>query len=320
MRAARRVKASFVKQKRYAEAAAIDFIIDDYDVDTSSLRHERKDGTTFTPNEHYCQRCGAQTINCKFHTFYECPDNEDIVEWEVVSTQKLCKIAKADWDNNRCLWARGLLPGDQARPEGYRRARSYEEVKIVKTSNFVKLAMEEGGGATDGAGAPTSIPPQCRRVSSGGAASTIDPDSPWEGGEYGGFWAPVPGRQTVPRAELWATILFLHAIPRPTSMTLLVDASYVVSGFRNIQDRMKGSNGDMWTVLFDIVRERQQQGGASSVTKVKAHQDKVAILLKEQVDDRKMLLNALADGAADKGGRGPQRCDARFQRCRRQHK
>ena len=301
LRAARQAKAIFIKSKRFLEAKAVEAVIAGYDVDPDQVGKTNHDGAKVIPNEYFCQRCDLRVINSAWHCFYGCPDNDNIDASEVAQSGKLIALAEKGWNTHRCLWARGLLPRDLACPAPYDKERTYDDVKITATPNFERMAKASGRGGTDGAGAPKSLPPQCRRVASGGAVSTIMGADLWGAGEYGGFWAAVPGRQTVPRAELWAVIVFLSRIPRSLNMKLCIDASYVVNGLAKIKNRMAGDNGDMWTLLYDILQTRRAAGSDSELVKTKAHSDKPKVVFNVSVDPEQVIENCLADGAADQG-------------------
>jgi hypothetical protein len=70
----------------------------------------------------------------------------------------------------------------------------------------------------------------------------------------------TPGRATVPRAELWAAILAVRSASVGSTLAIHPDALYVHRGIIAPADGKKrlesGRNGDLWTLLFSAVREK----------------------------------------------------------------
>lgn len=77
----------------------------------------------------------------------------------------------------------------------------------------------------------------------------------------------MPGRQTVPRAELQGCILYLDYLIGIknlldeatrnciTARPVNIDASYVVEGVKkgDIDSLIDGMNGDVWAILFEKI-------------------------------------------------------------------
>ncbi len=137
-----------------------------------------------------------------------------------------------------------------------------------------------------------------RRVYSGASAFRLSDDG--EEVLVGGMVAEVPGRQTVPRAELWGAALLANAAPSSGPFEITLDAAYVVNGLSRRGERFRGANGDLWTILARIIDDR---AGETSISKVKSH------VLEEQLEQvaarqhcwRHVVGNELADAAADTG-------------------
>ena len=57
----------------------------------------------------------------------------------------------------------------------------------------------------------------------------------------------VPGRQTVPRAEIWAVLLILRAWDGSYDLEVVTDATYTVCGMilQNRQKHSRGRNRDI---------------------------------------------------------------------------
>ncbi len=137
-----------------------------------------------------------------------------------------------------------------------------------------------------------------RRVYSGAATFKLSEDG--EEVLAGGLVAEVPGRQTVPRAELWGAALLANAAPADGPFEITLDAAYVTNGLSRRGDRFRGANGDLWTILARIIDDR---AGETSISKVKSH------VLEEQLEQvanrqhcwRHVVGNELADASADTG-------------------
>ena len=60
----------------------------------------------------------------------------------------------------------------------------------------------------------------------------------------------VPGRQTVPQAELWGTIQVFSRVDEKTNIQIPIDAKYVTRGITHGCELEQGPNGDMWSNFF----------------------------------------------------------------------
>ena len=78
----------------------------------------------------------------------------------------------------------------------------------------------------------------------------------------------MPGKQTVPRAELWGAIQILSKVDRKTNIQIPIDAKYVTKGIAHRGDLVQGPNGDLWSILFQLIDERS---GVTDFIKVKSH-------------------------------------------------
>ena len=66
----------------------------------------------------------------------------------------------------------------------------------------------------------------------------------------------MPGRQTVRRAELWGAIQILSRIDEKSNIPIPIDAKYVTRGIAHRGDLEQGPNGDLWSILFQLIDER----------------------------------------------------------------
>ena len=108
----------------------------------------------------------------------------------------------------------------------------------------------------------------------------------------------VPGRQTVPRSELWGAIHTLGSTAPTIAVSIGIDASYVVNGTNNRGALIAGPNGDLWSILYKIIDGRT---GTTTIYKVKSHLDeKGPRAIKDKLISFDHLVgNTLADEVAE---------------------
>ena len=108
----------------------------------------------------------------------------------------------------------------------------------------------------------------------------------------------TPGRQTVPRSELWGAINLKPRVHINVCARLGIDAAYVTQGACNRLRLEKGANGDLWGLFFAILDLRI---GDIDFHKVSSHIEGIGLKaimwgFAELVD---IIGNALADEAAE---------------------
>ena len=108
----------------------------------------------------------------------------------------------------------------------------------------------------------------------------------------------TPGRQTVPRAELFGTIVLTTRVHYNACVRLGVDAVYVTTGVLKRTRLERGSNGDLWGLFFMVMNLRTAD---LHMEKVASHIESQAVEAvqwgyAELVD---MMGNALAEEAAE---------------------
>ena len=183
-----------------------------------------------------------------------------------------------------CLYYRGLVPW----PDWHRPS----EQRAVQTSNYAAMLATANIVAGDGGGAPPGVPKPAQRVATGMALLRVHNDQllEWAVAAY-----TVPGRQTVPRAELQGLIKAGQA----THVTqYLSDASYVVAGPSSSQFKqisyLASVNGDLWQQYF-----AQDELTRKIPIKVKAH--RTAVQAARDGDFWAFVANCFADAAAGVG-------------------
>ena len=102
---------------------------------------------------------------------------------------------------------------------------------------------------SDGSGGVHSKDPRLRRV--GWSIVRLDQDGELREACHG----IVPGKQTVPRAELVALLILAENIEVAGNYELRVDAQYLLTSMASPTRAKRGSNGDLWTRFF---RAREQ--------------------------------------------------------------
>ena len=102
------------------------------------------------------------------------------------------------------------------------------------------------------------LPAAIRRCGAGSAAFRMYGDAQnFQSTAAGARLSDTPGKQTVPRAELWAAILEAQNTPHGQELELHIDAAYVTNGMDKMSQLSKGHNGDLWHLLATTVSERQ---------------------------------------------------------------
>ena len=108
----------------------------------------------------------------------------------------------------------------------------------------------------------------------------------------------VPGRQTLPRVELWVAVQILCRIDEKSNIQIPIDTKYVTRGIAHRSDLEQGHNGDMWSILFQLIDERS---GVTDVVKVKSHLEDEgrSVITQNKIGFHHMLANSLADVVAE---------------------
>ena len=244
-----------------------------------------------------CKRCNTNSIETPFHKDYTCPDNNSIDDPIIGKTNFLVAQCKTDSMSNPCKWFRALLPTGLLT-----QINTWIDEDMCKpsmSSDFIDGIQRTAKLATDGAGGNHGAP-RFARVAS--AAAYMRPD-----GTFAVIEALTPGRQAVPRAELYAIILVLQTMVKSTedlrrttdtftNTTIYVDASYVCNGLHtnNRTTYIQGINGDLWSQaynLYDIT-------GQPNITKVKSHVKTHNQLQRYNMDIDMFKLNTAADTIA----------------------
>ena len=144
-----------------------------------------------------------------------------------------------------------------------------------ESSGFKESASDNVLVASDGSGGSRETHKSVRRVAFGVATSSLQPpsDTSFKLLRTGFFGSQVPGRQTVPRAELRGATQILNRVDEKSNIQIPTDAKYVTSGIVHRGDLEQGPNGDLWSILFQLIDERS---GVTDVINAKSHLEDVA--------------------------------------------
>ena len=128
----------------------------------------------------------------------------------------------------------------------------------------------------DGSGGPKYAPASAPHMGSALAVFVVDEDgTTLRISEVGVEASTVPGRQTVPRAELWAANMAAEYVHPGERVELRPDASYVSKGMAAIGPGhilLRGRNGTLWSRLMET------GSGHLTAVKVTSHQDTGVLL------------------------------------------
>ena len=267
-----------------------------------------------------CDRCGAD-METPEHRYYDCPANASIVGEEELrwlqKSQWLVEKAKSRAAPDRLLWCRGVLPFNRSGRLAFEGPE--EEAKLpFQWAVGSKLPASQQGKEgcslyTDGSGGGVTPLPCLRRAGSGavwfGQTSEGRADmSPVGWSKIGAVAAAVPGRQTVPRAEVWAGVAAaeIEAAGRGRKMhSWVVDARYVQTGVASLvlaPGHQKSSlgkdfgarvNNDLWQEVETSV----QSGCLPLATWMKSHQT-LEEVARGSLAIEDYMGNALADALA----------------------
>ena len=115
------------------------------------------------------------------------------------------------------------------------------------------------------------------------------------------YW--LSGRkQTVPRAELWGAIQILSRVDGKTNIQIPIDAKYVTRGIAYRGDLVQGPNGDLWSILFQLIHERS---GVTDFIKVKSHLEDAgpSVIKQNKIALHHILANFVADVVAEEAAK-----------------
>ena len=281
--------AAFIRSEQFEEAKALECLVCNKSWNGARLFHS----DIIDYPQAMCTRCDSGALETPFHRYCSCKANDLIESDHVRKTQDLCRKAanQPEW---ACLWFRGILPGIAiGEPVGWQQASDCIE---YEKGEFNEILHRTGEAGTDGGGGSDREP--TTMIACSGTA-VVDPDT----SEIAFSYSKVPGRQSVPRAELWGLLHVLRRMQTGRSYTVYIDAAYVIRG---LGDRSSlyaaGTNGDLWVLVFaELSRLEAVANGGLNFVKVKSHVKSDDEWRKYDMTQRGLILNELADRAVEAG-------------------
>ena len=175
---------------------------------------------------------------------------------------------------------------------------SITDARVWESAGFTETINRSRIGYSDGSGGQSDIAKAIRLTAFG--LATFDflmKDGIPTASNIEVIGGESPGRQTVPRAELWGAILLISRVHNNVCARIGVDASYVTQGAHNRLRLERGANGDPWGLFFAILDLRS---GEIDIHKVSSHIETIgtkAVMwgYAELID---IIGNSLADEAA----------------------
>ena len=157
-----------------------------------------------------------------------------------------------------------------------------------------------GGRYSDGSGGPAAVPKIVSQVAFGVATFEFHIKGPddYNISNIHFLGGQVPGKQSVPRADLWGAIQTLCRADPEVDIDLGIDAAYVTNGVTNCTKLIAGSNGDLWSIMYVIMQYRT---GTTNIFKVKSHLDKAGpkAIQEKRINFLDLAGNFLADSVAE---------------------
>ena len=179
-----------------------------------------------------------------------------------------------------------------------------QEVRLWESIGFNEFASDNVLIASDGSGGSRETPKSVRQVAFGVATFSLQPqsDTSFELLRTAVFGGHVPGRQTVPRAEFWGAIQILSRVDEKSNIQIPIDAKQLTIGIVHRGDLEQGPNGDLGSILFQLIDERS---GVTDVIKVMSHLKDVgsSVITQNKIGFHHMLANSLADVVAEEAAK-----------------
>ena len=178
----------------------------------------------------------------EFHRYWVCVCNSRIDGPAVKDTQTLMTRAREEHQAYPCFWHRGTMLADlygiPTPPE------------VCSHQTFGHFSCGGGVYATDGSGGSNTSDPRFRRCA-WSVAHVGEQDE-----LLGAAWGPLPGKQTVGRAELWA-LLFLKN-PAPGDIVVYIDCQPIYKRWRAGRGSctVGTAMGDLWQMFWQSLDQR----------------------------------------------------------------
>ena len=215
---AKKARSQLIKEGSFTAARALDFLV----CGAINEPHLPADGSI--PNQFLCVRCDQKVPATRKHELWECPGNTMINHTHMKESEYLTSLAQEFWDTDQVLFARGLLPRDWF---SVNELAECNEAKMWESVDFGTCASNHVLFASDGSGGSRKTHQTLRQVAFGVATFDmhISNDTSFTLQQTGYLGFQVPGKQTVPRAELWGAIQILSKADGKTNIQIPIDAN-----------------------------------------------------------------------------------------------
>ena len=196
-----------------------------------------------------CTRCGAAYADA-FHTFWECPCNEDIQDEDVAKTQYLIPTALVQAVQYPCMWLRGILPASLMPTS----TTNLPENRVFRVEGQVPNPGQWPSGHYfgDGSGGRYSTYKQLRRCGVGLCKMQ------GEVLQFGVHYT-LPGiHQTVPRSEVSAFATLLEMLAEDSWVVFITDNLPLHKTFHQGPDvASKATNHDLYRIIFRHIESKR---------------------------------------------------------------
>ena len=192
------------------------------------------------PNQFLCVRCDQKVLATRKHELWECPGNTLIHHTHMKESEYLTSPAEEFWDTDQVLFVRGLLPRDWLLVS---ELAECNEVKMWESVDFSACAKNHVLFASDGSGGSRKTLQTLRQVAFGVATFDVHISNDTS------FTLQHTG-------YLGGAIQILSKVDGKTNIQIPIDAKYVTRGIAHRGDLVQGPNGDLWSILFQLIDER----------------------------------------------------------------
>ena len=217
---ARKAKRYFKKQGRHDAAQGLENIV------VGIYRPYANEGVYGV-----CPRCAKDVTLGREHDIYHCDDNKNIEHAYFKFATERVSRQRAAIDCKSCFWMRGILPRCMSKQvEG----PTIAQARIWESEGFTEVINRSRIGYSDGTGGQDDIAKSIRPTAFGIATfDFLEVNGTLQAQNIQIIGGETPGRQTVPRSELWGAIVVIGKVHINVCARIGIDASYVTDGACN---------------------------------------------------------------------------------------
>ena len=194
-----------------------------------------------------CIRCDSGDVETLLHRHWTCKNLRECEHQAVKKTQRFVQRTTNGVEDNAAFWLGCTLTGGMVEPAVGLVAA--QDCITHRVGDFTKFLKATGVCGVDGSGGANSSFTRGRSVGAGVGAVLLRDQGNAEDAVIEEAWlaSKVPGRQTVPRAEIWAVLMVLLEWDGSHDLQIITDASYTVYGMDDLSRR---KNGRVPTEIF----------------------------------------------------------------------